>query len=107
MSKTKEEKNLLTKLADGLLDGTISDIFTTNGGSTVWTVIKNGIPVRYKKGPGGRFFNGKENEKIEGVLHTLKEWITDEEKLEFLQQFGWLIRDKDAASYSAKFKQKK
>ena len=52
-------------------------------------------------------FNGKENERYSGVLHTLQEWITDEQKLEFLRKFGWLMKDEAVRSYSAKFKPQK
>lgn len=107
MDRTKEEKNLLAKLASGVLDGLAGDGLTTNGGSTVWTAIKNGKPARYKQGPGGKFFNGKENERISGVLHVLKEWVTDDEKLEFIQKFGFLMKDIDARTYSSKFKSQK
>lgn len=58
----------------------------------------------FKQGPGSKFFNGKENEHIEGVLHTLQEWVTDEQKLEFLRKFGWLMKDEAVKAYSAKFK---
>ncbi|MBQ5957327.1 MAG: hypothetical protein IJL46_07150 [Clostridia bacterium] len=100
----KEEKNLLAKLASGVLDGLVGNEVTTDGGSTVWKTIKNGIPMMFKQGPNRRFFNGKENETIEGVLHTLRKWDTDSLKLSFLQKFGWLMKDKDVISYSAKFK---
>lgn len=50
-----------------------------------------------------KLFNGKENECFEGVLHTLQEWVTDEQKLEFLRKFGWLMKDKAVKAYSAKF----
>lgn len=101
---TKEEKILLKKLASGALDGCVGNDLTTSGGSTVWKAIKNGVPAMFKQGPTTRFFNGKENERIAGVLHTLQEWITDEDKLEFLQKFGWLMNDPDVKAYSAKFK---
>ncbi len=104
---TNEEKSLLEKLASGLLDGIVGDDLTTTGGSTVWKAIKNGTPANYKQGPSGKFFNGKENERFEGVLHTLQEWATDNEKLGFLRKFGWLMRDDDVKAYSAKFKPKK
>ena len=107
MGRTKEEKSLLAKLASGMLDGMVGDDLTTSGGSTVWKSIKNGIPGNYKQGPGGKFFNGKENERYSGVLHTLREWKTDDEKLEFLQRFGWLMSDADVKAYSSKFKPKK
>ena len=59
---TSEERELLKRMDAGELDGMVGDMFQTDGGSTVWTIIKNGIPVRFKQGPGGKFFNGKENE---------------------------------------------
>ena len=104
---TNEEKNLIGRLDTGELDGIVGDLFSTNGGSTVWTMIKNGMPVRYKQGPGGRFFNGKENERYEGVLHIVAKWVTDEERLEFLRKFGWLMKDATVNAYRAKFKPKK
>lgn len=73
-------------MASGALDGFVGDDLAT-GKSTVWKSIKNGVPAMFKQGPSRRFFNGKENERIEGVLHTLQEWKTDEEKLEFLRKF--------------------
>lgn len=107
MGRKNEEKNLLAKLASGVLDGIVGDDLTTTGGSTVWKAIKNGIPANYKQGSGEKFFNGKENERFEGVLHTLQEWESDDEKLDFLRKFGWLMRDDDVNAYSAKFKPKK
>ena len=77
------------------------------GGSTVWKAIKNGLPALFKQGPEGKFFNGQENERYEGVLRTLQKWVTDDEKLQFLQKFGWLMQDADVKAYSAKFKPKK
>lgn len=107
MSITSEEKELLRRLASGALDGIVGNDLTTSGGSLVWKAIKNGIPAMFKQGPGGKFFNGKENEGYSGVLHTLQEWITDEQKLEFLRTFGWLMNDEAVRSYSAKFKSRK
>lgn len=63
MKVTSEERELLKRMDAGELDGMVGDMFQTDGGSTVWTIIKNGIPVRFKQGPGGKFFNGKENER--------------------------------------------
>ncbi|WP_343253523.1 hypothetical protein [Ligaoa zhengdingensis] len=103
---TKEEKGLLEKLSSGALDGFVGDDLVT-GKSTVWKAIKNGVPAMFKQGPSKRVFNGKENERIDGVLHTLQEWATDEEKLEFLRKFGWLMKDAAVRAYSAKFKPKK
>lgn len=101
---TNEERNLLKKMASGALDGFVGDELTTSGGSKVWKVIKDGIPAMFKQGPGRRFFNGKENEHIDGVLHTLQEWAADDQKLEFMRKFGWLMKDEAVKAYSAKFK---
>lgn len=106
-NRTPEEKSLLKKLASGLLDGPVGDDLQTSGGSTVWVRIKDGTPVRLKEGPARRFFDGRENERIPGKLRVLEEWTTDDEKLEFLQRFGWLMADDDARAYSAKFKPKR
>ena len=103
---TEEEKRLLIKLASGALDGCVGNDLQS-GESTVWKAITNGIPAMFKQGPSSRFFNGKENERINGVLHTLQEWITDEDKLMFLRKYGWLMKDTDVKLYSAKFKPKK
>ena len=104
---TAEEANLLKKLSSGALDGLVGDELTTSSGSSVWSEIKNGIPTRYKQGPGGKIFNGKENERFSGKLHKLQEWETDLQKLDFLQKYGWLMEDADVNEYSAKFKPKR
>lgn len=103
----KEEQNLLEKIAKGLLDGRVGPDFETSGGSTVWKVIKDGVPRMFKEGPGGKIFNGKENESFSGAVHLLQEWKSKEEILEFLRKFGWLMSDPDVKAYSAKFKPKK
>ena len=101
---TEQERALLDKLNSGTLDGLVGDYFTTSGGSDVWMEIKNGVPVQYKQGPGGKFFNNRENEHYEGVLHVRQKWTSDSDKLAFLQKFGWLMSDADAKAYSALFK---
>ena len=108
MGRTTEEKELFAKFLAGKFDGLVGDDFFTDGGSRIWMAIKNGKICRYKKGPGSKFFNGKENERIEGVLHILQEWITEEQVLAFFQKFGWLMNEHpDVQAYSAKFKPKR
>ena len=104
LDRTNEETALLQKLSSGELDGLVGDAYYTPGGSTIWTEIKDGNPVRYKKGPGGKFFDGKENVRYEGKKHTQEEWKTDDEKLAFLQKYGWLIENDEVKNYSKKFK---
>ena len=107
MKITKEESNLLSRLAAGSFDGVIGRDLTTTGGSTIRRIIKNGVPSLIKQGPSKRFFNGKENEIIGGTLHILDECTTDQSKLDFLKKFGWLIKDTAVQAYSAKFKPKR
>ena len=102
-----EEKSLLKKLVSGVLDGPVGGDLTTNRGSIIWTAIKNGVPAMFKQGPDRKYFDGKENVHVSGVLHTLQTWKTDEEKLGFLQKFGWLMSDEAVKAYSTKFKSKK
>ena len=104
MAFTKEEETLLSKLAAGNLDGIVGNLFTNSGGSTIWMSIKDGIPRKYKQGPGKRLFGRGEGEWIPGVLHLLQEWKSDQEKLSFLAAFGWLMEDEGVKKYSAKYK---
>lgn len=104
MIMTTEEQHLLQKMDSGALDGIVGNSTETSGGSTVWTEIKDGNPVVFKRGPVGKFFNGKENERYEGALTIKQKWTTDEEKIAFLRKFGWLIKDDEVKAYSAKYK---
>ena len=108
MSRTKEEKNLLSKLASGLLDGMVGDERVYSGYKNVYCgkYIKDGEPISYRQGESSKFFNGKENERIPGK-RTEEHYDTDDKKLEFLQKYGWLTKDEDTRAYSAKFKPKK
>ena len=107
MRKTKEEKNLLAKLASGVLDGAVGRELECGGYKKVYVgkYIKDGEPVSYREGEGSKFFNRKENECIPGQREE-EHFDTDEKKLGFMQRFGWLIDDEDAKRYSAKFKGK-
>ncbi len=105
MRKTSEEKNLLEKLASGVLDGMVGDERVYHGYKNVYCgkYIKDGEPVSYRQGESERFFNGKENERIPGKREE-EHYDTDEEKLDFLQRYGWLIDDEEVKAYSAKYK---
>ena len=74
MGRFSEENTLLQKLASGELDGLVGRVYFYSGGSSVWTVIENGNPVRYKQGPGGKYFDGKENVKYEGKKNIQEKW---------------------------------
>ena len=102
---TREEQNLLAKLASGVLDGMVGDEREYRGYKSVYCgkYIKAGVPVSYRQGESERFFNGRENERIPGKREE-EHYDTDESKLEFLQRYGWLMDDEDVCAYSAKFK---
>lgn len=108
MKRTAEEKKLLAKLANGVLDGMVGDEREYRGYRSVFCgkYIKNGEPVSYRQGESTRFFNGKENERVPGKREE-EHFDTDGRKLEFLQRFGWLMNDNDARDYSAKYKPKR
>lgn len=105
MRKTKEEKNLLAKLASGVFDGTVGRELVCGDYKKVYVgkYINNGEPVSYREG--SKFFNGKENEYIPSKREE-EHFDTDEKKLGFMQRFGWLIDDENVKKYSAKFKSK-
>lgn len=108
MRRSSEEKNLLAKLASGVLDGMVGDEKVYHGYKDVYCgkYIKDGEPVSYREGESSRFFNGKENERIPGK-RTEEHYSSDDRKLEFLQRYGWLTDDPEVRAYSAKFKPKK
>lgn len=108
MAKTREEKNLLKKLAEGLFDGQVGNELECGDYKKVYVGkrIKDGVPMSYREGESSRFFNGKENGYIPGKRQE-ELYESDEDKLGFFQKFGWLIDDDDAKQYSAKFKGKK
>lgn len=105
MRRSKEEKNLLNKLASGVLDGMVGDERVYRGYKNVYCgkYIKNGEPVSYRQGESEKFFNGKENERIPGKREE-EHYDTDDKKLYFLQKYGWLTDDEEVRSYSAKYK---
>ena len=107
MRKTKEEKQLLERLASGALDGPVGDALECGGYKKVYVgkYIKDGVPVSYREGESTKFFNGKENERIPGK-RTEDIYDTEDDKLFFLQKYGWLMNDEAAKDYSAKYKGK-
>ena len=103
---THEEQMLLEKLASGELDGLVGNDWTTGSGRrevTYWKRIRDGVPMVCRQGPDGSNFDGDENVRVPGK-YTEELWDTDEQKLHFLQKYGWLMDDEDVRAYSAKYK---
>lgn len=106
-SPTEEEQALLDKLHSGALDGLVGEPLWDNGyGSTIQLEIRDGTPIRNKYGPGGKFFDGKENESWNSHPRVDIKWRTDDEQLFFLKKYGFLSNDPDVKAYSAKYKGK-
>lgn len=95
--KTEVELHLLERLANGEFDGFKGSYFWPN--SVYWSTIEDGIPTRWKQGPGTDFFNGKENEHIPGKTKVYKRFLTDDEKLEFFRKYGREIHDQEVQDY--------
>lgn len=95
--KTEVELHLLERLANGEFDGFKGSYFWPN--SVYWSTIEDGIPIRWKQGPGTDFFNGKENEHIPGKTKVYKRFLTDDEKLEFFRKYGREMPDQEVQDY--------
>lgn len=105
--KTEEELTLLSRLKSHELDGKVGDTLPDNGyGSSYWFEIINGVPMQIKLGPGGKFFNNKENEHWESEPKIAHRYRSDDEKILFLRRYGWLMDDPAVKEYSAKYKDK-
>lgn len=105
---TNEEKRLLSKLASGNLDGMVGEerVYREYRRIFCGKYIKDGVPVLYRQGESETVFNGKEYEYIPGKREE-KHFCTDQQKLAFLQRYGWLTNDKEVLDYSAKYKPEK
>lgn len=95
---TKEERILLKRLAAGEFDGRIGDDL-----DTYYKYIKDGLPVEVWEGKRQRFFDNRTTERFSGNIKK-NYYESDEEKLEFLRKYGFLINDPQVRSYSKKFK---
>ncbi len=95
-----EEKKLLEKLALGSLDGMVGDEREYREYHSVYCgkIIQGGIPISYRQEkPTGEYEAGRD-ERLEEVFDT------EEQKLEFLRRYGWLMEDPDVRAYSARYK---
>ena len=90
-----QEKELLKRLKSGVMDGLIGEGGEMDGVISQ-AMIKDGRPmfVKYftEKGP------------VEEAMIIEKEFVTDEGKLWFLRNHGWVMEDVHAQLYSRMFK---
>lgn len=97
---SETERRLLARLDAGDFDGPLDYYWESRYGSTFTYEIVNGIPIEYKQGKSTRFFDGKETETISKDAHIRRKYLTDDDKLEFLQRFGRDMADEEAFDYS-------
>ena len=97
-------KDIVKRLNNVEFDGGFSD--RESNGTMTSLYIKDGTPYRRYEGKSSRFFNGKENERIQGKVE-LTEYSSDEQKEEFIQRFGFIGDlfgyDEDARAESGKY----
>ena len=94
-----EERHLLDKLASGALDGRVGDEREYHHYYRILCgkFIRGGVPVAYRQ--------GVESRNVPAPSERTEEtFVTDDQKLRFLQRFGWLMEDDDVRAYSSRFK---
>ena len=97
---TIEENDLLNRLAAWEFDGLVGNEQPLLGCITEWMAILHGIPVKYREAPVQRRYQGGKIERQPGKLVKQKEWVTEEEKLDFLGEYGHMINDSAVRNYA-------
>ncbi len=105
MNFTELERSILTKLDKGMLDGVVgSDYRSKKNKDVIYrNIIENGVPKAIQLKPKDEFFDGRDKVIISDA-ETVVIFETDDEKLTFMQKYGWLMDDPDARFYSSFFK---
>ena len=97
---TIEENDLLNRLAAWEFDGLVGKEQPLLGCITEWMAILHGIPVKYREAPVQKRYKGGIIERQPGKLIKQKEWVTEEEKLDFLGEYGHLMNDFAVRNYA-------
>lgn len=97
-------RDLLRRLGEGEFDGGWSERSTNGTQTTLY--IENGVPKRRYEGKSTRFFNGRENEWIQGKVEET-EYRTPSQKKEFIKRYGFIGElfgfDEDAKKVSGEY----
>ncbi len=109
MRANELEQIVLEKLETGMLDGVVGKDFQSGSYATVTfrMLIKDGIPQQIRIGADRKYFDNRENVRVEGKKSVEQLYESRALKLLFLQKYGWLMSDPDVREYSAFFKPKK
>lgn len=95
----KHEKRLLYKLANGKFNGQVGTEVVLHKKICYGTRIEDGNPVLYQRAESMICLNDIEI-KDTSCSGRSKTFETDEDKLRFLQRYGWLIEDDDVKEFS-------
>lgn len=99
---------VLQRLGDGEYDGNWSE--STRNGVSFELRIDDGVPRSFRIGKSSRFFNGRENERVEGSV-TETVFSTPEEKADFIERYGFIGElfgfDEDAKEVSGEYYQRR
>ena len=108
MSYTEEEQELLSLLKSGKLDGNVGDRRRCREYRTAYygRRIVSGVPYIYKETEAAVIKVGKLR-RVQSATYYVDACESDDQKLEFLQNYGWLMEDSRAKAYSARFKKNK
>lgn len=97
---TSQEYRLLEKLAEGKFDRQKFKLETIRG-TILELEVRSGVPIMYECDPDVRMPVGQFIEIFPGGIINNKNYLTDEEKMEFFKEYGELFWDKDAEEYGA------
>ena len=108
MNFSKLEIKLLNKLNNGLLNGVIGRDYKSRSEKYIIyrNVIEDGTPKSIRLKTDVAFFDSVDNVFVSSV-ESIISFETDDEKLTFIQKYGWLMDDPDAQFYSSYIKPKK
>ena len=96
---TVRENELLDRMAAGELDGIVGAPLVTIKGEIFRLVIQSGIPTRYYEQPTIMILTEGKVERFLGTIEKINTWRTDDEKIQFLREYGDQINDAAVKEY--------
>ncbi len=101
---TVEENELLNNMAVGQYDGFVGNPIATGKGVIFWFVIQDGTPACYFELPTQKKLENGKIERTLGTMMRVKAWLTDEEKLAFIREYGEQFEDESMKAYTIREK---
>ena len=104
---TVQENELLNMLAAGEMDGFFSPKLFLKDGACFWVMIDKGLPALYLEKPTKKAVEDGHVVLTPGISIRIKEWKTEEEKLDFLKNNGEDLDNEAAREYAAQNQEEK